>query len=136
MTDFYVTEFKSILSIFQVNLKEIVDNIHICSICLGDASDDVNELIDCDECGISVHEGKYLFNNNIVIVNNYYLFLGCYGVHDSGSVSSSVSSCSMEPWFCEACKAGIENPTCELCPNFGLYIIIDILLTIFFYNLN
>ncbi|VVC34294.1 Hypothetical protein CINCED_3A006531 [Cinara cedri] len=84
----------------QVNLKEIVDKIHICSICLGDTSDDVNELIDCDECGISVHEG-------------------CYGVHDSGSVSSSVSSCSMEPWFCEACKAGIENPTCELCPNFG-----------------
>ncbi|XP_060867719.1 PHD finger protein 14 isoform X1 [Metopolophium dirhodum] len=84
----------------KVNLREIVNNIHICSICLGDASDDVNELIDCDECGISVHEG-------------------CYGVHDSGSVSSSVSSCSMEPWFCEACKAGIENPTCELCPNFG-----------------
>ncbi|XP_050433269.1 PHD finger protein 14 isoform X2 [Adelges cooleyi] len=84
----------------KVNLKEIVDKIHICSICLGDASDAVNELIDCDECGISVHEG-------------------CYGVHDTGSVSSSVSSCSMEPWFCEACKAGVENPTCELCPNFG-----------------
>uniref|UniRef100_A0A2S2QKR8 PHD finger protein n=1 Tax=Sipha flava TaxID=143950 RepID=A0A2S2QKR8_9HEMI len=84
----------------KVNFKEIIDKIHICSICLGDASDDVNELIDCDECGISVHEG-------------------CYGVHDTGSVSSSVSSCSMEPWFCEACKAGIENPTCELCPNFG-----------------
>ncbi|XP_050540817.1 PHD finger protein 14 isoform X3 [Daktulosphaira vitifoliae] len=84
----------------KVNLKEIVDKIHICSICLGDASDDVNELIDCDDCGISVHEG-------------------CYGVHDSGSISSSVSSCSMEPWFCEACKAGVDNPTCELCPNFG-----------------
>lgn len=44
-------------------------------------------------------------------------------MHDSGSVCSSVSSCSMEPWFCEACKAGVENPTCELCPNFGLLII-------------
>ncbi|XP_016656123.1 PHD finger protein 14-like isoform X3 [Acyrthosiphon pisum] len=84
----------------KVNLGEIVENIRICSICLGDASDDVNELIDCDECAISVHES-------------------CYGVHDSGSVNSSISSCSTEPWFCEACKAGIENPTCELCPNFG-----------------
>lgn len=54
-----------------------------------------------------------------------FFFLGCYGVHDSGSVSSSVSSCSMEPWFCEACKAGIENPTCELCPNFGTYTILN-----------
>jgi len=52
-----------------VNLREIVDKVHICSICLGDASDDVNELIDCDQCGISVHEGKYLFNNNVIIVN-------------------------------------------------------------------
>ena len=43
-----------------MNLREIVDNIRICSICLGDASDDANELIDCDECAISVHESKYL----------------------------------------------------------------------------
>lgn len=103
-----------------MNLKEIVDKIHICSICLGDTSDDVNELIDCDECGISVHEGNY-FILKVNKIFNLILILGCYGVHDSGSVSSSVSSCSMEPWFCEACKAGIENPTCELCPNFGLY---------------
>lgn len=45
-----------------MNLRDVIDKIHICSICLGDASDDVNELIDCDECGISVHEGKFLFN--------------------------------------------------------------------------
>jgi len=59
-----------------VDLREIVNNIHICSICLGDASDDVNELIDCDECGISVHEGKYLFNNNVTVMyikKNIYL---------------------------------------------------------------
>ncbi|XP_026817190.1 PHD finger protein 14-like isoform X1 [Rhopalosiphum maidis] len=82
----------------KVNIKEIVDTIRICSICLGDDSDVVNELIDCDECGISVHEG-------------------CYGISDSESVNSSISSYSTEPWFCEACKAGVENPTCELCPN-------------------
>jgi len=52
-----------------VNLREIVDGIRICSICLGDASDDVNELIDCDECAITVHESKYTFNN-VIIVNN------------------------------------------------------------------
>ncbi|XP_022181600.1 PHD finger protein 14-like isoform X2 [Myzus persicae] len=84
----------------KVNIKEIIDTIRICSICLGDASDDLNELIDCDECGITVHES-------------------CYGVQDSESVNSSISSYSTEPWFCEACKAGIQNPTCELCPNFG-----------------
>lgn len=51
-----------------MDLKEIVDKIHICSICLGDASDDVNELIDCDECGISVHEGNiHLFLSYLLI---------------------------------------------------------------------
>lgn len=38
---------------------------------------------------------------------------------DTGSVCSSNSSSSTEPWFCDPCKAGIKNPTCELCPNFG-----------------
>ena len=26
------------------------------------------------------------------------------------------SSASTEPWFCDACKAGVQ-PTCELCPS-------------------
>lgn len=74
--------------------------IPICSACLGDRSDDTNEIVECDSCGISVHEG-------------------CYGITDSASVSSTVSSCSTEPWFCEACKANIVEPSCELCPNKG-----------------
>jgi len=57
-----------------VNLREIVDNIRICSICLGDASDDANELIDCDECGISVHESKYLILMYLTIVINVINF--------------------------------------------------------------
>ncbi|CAH1733453.1 unnamed protein product [Aphis gossypii] len=81
-------------------IKEIVDTIRICNICLGDESDRDNEIINCDECGISVHEG-------------------CYGICGSENLNSSTSSCSMKPWFCEPCKAGIENPTCEFCPNFG-----------------
>lgn len=72
----------------------------ICAGCLGDRSDDANEIVECDGCGTTVHEG-------------------CYGVSDSASVSSTVSSCSTEPWFCEACKAGVMNPQCELCPNEG-----------------
>lgn len=72
----------------------------ICCACLGDRSDDANEIVECDNCGISVHEG-------------------CYGISDSNSVSSTVSSCSTEPWFCEACKANINDPSCELCPNKG-----------------
>ncbi|KAK7862502.1 hypothetical protein R5R35_005924 [Gryllus longicercus] len=72
----------------------------ICCGCLGDRSDDANEIVECDGCGVTVHEG-------------------CYGVSDTASVSSTVSSCSTEPWFCEACRAGVTNPICELCPNRG-----------------
>ncbi|XP_059615113.1 PHD finger protein 14 isoform X2 [Phlebotomus argentipes] len=72
----------------------------ICCACLGDRSDDANEIVECDGCGVTVHEG-------------------CYGVNDTASLSSTVSSCSTEPWFCEACKAGAQDPPCELCPNKG-----------------
>lgn len=72
----------------------------VCCACLGDRSDDSNEIVECDGCKITVHEG-------------------CYGVSESVSVSSTVSSCSTEPWFCEACKANVKDPDCELCPNRG-----------------
>ncbi|CAL4061328.1 unnamed protein product, partial [Meganyctiphanes norvegica] len=74
--------------------------ISVCAVCLGDHSDDLNEIVACDGCSVSVHEG-------------------CYGISDAISVSSTVSSCSTEPWFCDACKAGVTNPSCELCPNLG-----------------
>ena len=72
----------------------------ICCVCLGDRSDDTNEIVECDGCGVSVHEG-------------------CYGVSDNNSISSTNSTCSTEPWFCEACRAGVSEPSCELCPNKG-----------------
>ncbi|CAG9807760.1 unnamed protein product [Chironomus riparius] len=72
----------------------------ICCACLGDRSDDTNEIVECDGCKITVHEG-------------------CYGISDSISISSTVSSCSTEPWFCDPCKATIKDPDCELCPNKG-----------------
>ncbi|XP_068233170.1 PHD finger protein rhinoceros isoform X3 [Palaemon carinicauda] len=74
--------------------------ILVCSVCLGDHSDDLNEIVTCDGCSVSVHEG-------------------CYGISDSVSVSSTVSSSSTEPWFCDACKASVGQPPCELCPNLG-----------------
>ncbi|XP_046684321.1 PHD finger protein 14 isoform X1 [Homalodisca vitripennis] len=74
--------------------------ILICCVCLGDRSDANNEIVECDGCGVTVHEG-------------------CYGVSENDSISSTVSSCSTMPWFCEACRAGVDDPTCELCPNFG-----------------
>ncbi|XP_053674629.1 PHD finger protein 14 [Anopheles nili] len=72
----------------------------ICCACLGDRSDDQNEIVECDGCGVTVHEG-------------------CYGVSECTSTGSTISSCSTEPWFCDACKAGVLNPDCELCPNKG-----------------
>ncbi|CAH0763876.1 unnamed protein product [Diatraea saccharalis] len=75
-------------------------NLLICAGCLGSRSDDFNEIVECDGCGVTVHEG-------------------CYGVSDVTSESSTVSSASTEPWFCEACKAGVKDPSCELCPNKG-----------------
>ncbi|RXG55731.1 PHD finger protein 14 [Armadillidium vulgare] len=74
--------------------------ILVCAICLGEYSDDANEIVTCDGCHVSVHEG-------------------CYGISDTISVSSTVSSSSTEPWFCDACKAGVSDPPCELCPNLG-----------------
>lgn len=79
----------------------------ICSVCLGDQIDDDDEVIECDSCGVSVHEA-------------------CYGVSsddgesdDASSVHSNLSSGTTEPWFCEPCRRSIKNPFCELCPNTG-----------------
>ncbi|PVD35624.1 hypothetical protein C0Q70_02587 [Pomacea canaliculata] len=71
----------------------------ICCVCLSDQSADDDEIVECDNCGISVHEG-------------------CYGISESHSTASTESSASTEPWFCDACKAGV-SPHCELCPNSG-----------------
>ncbi|KAG1679597.1 PHD finger protein 14 [Nymphon striatum] len=74
--------------------------VKICCVCLGDISEEEDEIVECDNCGISVHEG-------------------CYGITDCESVSSTASSSSTEPWFCDACKAGKKDMICELCPNRG-----------------
>ena len=50
----------------------------------------------------------------------FLLFIaGCYGVTESGSISSTASSSSTEPWFCEPCQGNVVDPPCQLCPNLG-----------------
>ncbi|XP_026275307.1 PHD finger protein 14 [Frankliniella occidentalis] len=68
--------------------------------CLGDSNDDFDELVECDSCGVTVHEK-------------------CYGMSDSDSLASVDSSNPDLPWFCDACRAGVKDPPCELCPNSG-----------------
>lgn len=41
-------------------LDEKLNKMLICCGCLGDRSDDINEIVECDGCGVSVHEGLYL----------------------------------------------------------------------------
>lgn len=79
-----------------------ISKVKICGCCLGQTSTEANEIVECDGCGVSVHEG-------------------CYGITESaGSIASTVSSASTEPWFCEPCRAGLEAaPACQLCPIVG-----------------
>ena len=77
-------------------------SVKVCGMCLGVGSDHTNEIVECDGCGVAVHEA-------------------CYGIQEApgGSIASNASSACTEPWFCEACMAGVTNPDCEVCPNVG-----------------
>ncbi|VDK73073.1 unnamed protein product [Onchocerca ochengi] len=77
----------------------------ICTLCLNQRALVRNdEVIQCDKCGVAVHEN-------------------CYITENVGDSESDGSSSSTEPWFCEACLYGLkEPPYCELCPNrFGAF---------------
>uniref|UniRef100_A0A0R3RPI7 PHD finger protein 14 n=1 Tax=Elaeophora elaphi TaxID=1147741 RepID=A0A0R3RPI7_9BILA len=77
----------------------------ICTLCLNQRAVVRNdEVIQCDKCGVAVHEN-------------------CYITENIGDSESDGSSSSTEPWFCEACLYGLkEPPYCELCPNrFGAF---------------
>ncbi|KAK6109018.1 PHD-zinc-finger like domain family protein [Brugia pahangi] len=77
----------------------------ICTLCLNQRAVVRNdEVIQCDKCGVAVHEN-------------------CYITENIGDAESDGSSSSTEPWFCEACLYGLkEPPYCELCPNrFGAF---------------
>ncbi|TPP67488.1 PHD finger protein 14 [Fasciola gigantica] len=86
------------------------DDFLICMVCLRDNEDPNDELIECDGCGVVVHEGQF-------IVVSLDFCSDCYKIVDSIFLSSGASSSSTDAWFCEACLAGVFDPLCELCPN-------------------
>ena len=76
----------------------------VCGICLETENTDEDEILECDKCGITVHEGCY----------------GDIDAEDSTPAGDDASDDPTEPWFCEPCKAGLTKyPHCELCPNLG-----------------
>ncbi|RWS27568.1 PHD finger protein 14-like isoform X3 [Leptotrombidium deliense] len=96
---------KSGMTINDFKLPSKAPKLLVCSVCLGDVTHENNEIVECDSCGITVHEC-------------------CYGItseqeNDNESIHSNASSSSTEPWFCDSCKANVSMPVCELCPNSG-----------------
>lgn len=89
----------------------------ICSVCLGEQLDEDDEIIECDSCGVSVHESCYGVNGEQA--DHSHEPKANEKNEDNTSVQSNLSSDSTEPWFCEPCKRSVKNPYCELCPNTG-----------------
>lgn len=54
------------------SLEDKISKMIICCGCLGDRSDDTNEIVECDGCGVTVHEGIYSFFY-FVLIFNYFL---------------------------------------------------------------
>jgi PREDICTED: similar to phd finger protein len=113
----------------KFDLPSKVTKLLVCSVCLGDVSHEYDEigllkqalainrlcfnccfllfiiLVECDSCGITVHENCYGVTNDTEV--------------DNESVHSNASSSSTEPWFCDSCLANVSSPSCDLCPNTG-----------------
>ncbi|EPB70504.1 PHD-finger, partial [Ancylostoma ceylanicum] len=73
----------------------------ICALCLNLTQiAKTEEVMQCDKCGLTVHDSCYM------------------SLDVSEDNESTQSSSSMEPWFCEPCIYGFnEPPYCELCPS-------------------
>ena len=105
-------------------LPKWVGTVKICGCCLGQSSNDANEIVECDGCGKTF---EFHYETSDLLRVSFFHFLGisvhegCYGITETaGSVASTVSSASTEPWFCEPCRAGLDSsPNCELCPLIG-----------------
>lgn len=92
----------------------------ICSVCLGVKSGEDDEIIDCDACGISVHESCYgVLSDNRDDNEDCDDGKNRDNEDAQSTTNSNISSESTEPWFCEPCRRSVKNPTCELCPNLG-----------------
>ena len=67
--------------------------ISICCVCMTGPEED--NVLECDNCGITVHEG-------------------CYGAPPTDPDNDELDM----TWFCEPCVANVDNiQQCELCPN-------------------
>ncbi|XP_065316910.1 PHD finger protein 14-like isoform X2 [Gordionus sp. m RMFG-2023] len=119
----------------------MIDNIPevmVCMVCLCDNRIASEYLVECDVCGLVVHETCYgiLPANSLKINcgNNINLNIDNSGksssqrsksiaasIHpdkkiDTISNSSTSSQYSTEPWFCSPCRAAVKYPACKLCP--------------------
>lgn len=45
----------------KIGVEDKLAKMLICCGCLGERSDDVNEIVECDGCGVTVHEGRFFF---------------------------------------------------------------------------
>lgn len=66
--------------------------VSICCVCLSGPEED--NVIECDSCGVTVHEG-------------------CYGATPTDPDNDQIDM----TWFCEPCVANLDIHQCELCPN-------------------
>lgn len=94
----------------------------ICSVCLNlRASLNSAEVIQCDRCGIAVHEACYAAEEPDGTSQTY--LKGQSELNNADDAQSTISTASTEPWFCESCMFGeFSVPNCELCPSrFGCF---------------
>ena len=81
------------------------------------------KLLNTDPIGIWIHNTCSLSDFLKVVEDSWCVFWAVWlyfsTVQESGSISSTVSDASTEPWFCEPCRANLRDPTCRVCPNVG-----------------
>lgn len=56
-----------------------------------------------------------IFTHQSLQSHDLHMYTGCYGVPEEDSIDedrSDLSSFTTVPWFCDACKAGIDPSTC------------------------
>jgi len=56
-------------------LDDKLNKVLICCGCLGDRSDDINEIVECDGCGVSVHEGTLIENISTSILFLIFIYI-------------------------------------------------------------
>ena len=63
----------------QGKMETPLSEVRVCGCCLGSNSSDANEIVECDGCGISVHE---VSNMNYILLSIYYTYQFCSEDYD------------------------------------------------------